>query len=162
MAEPKVTAYLAHEIPGRLRLKIPEKRGDTAYFARLAEQVTQCPGVLDAAGKAHTGSLLVLHSSGTSTADIAAYAKRSGLFSLTAKPTVFPQTLLQHATAGANILDRGLSAASCGFLDLPSALLLTLVVLAIRQAAQGQVLIPAFSLLWYALELVTPTKRGAK
>jgi hypothetical protein len=162
MAEPKVSAFIVHELPGRLRLKIPEKRGDTAYFTRLAEQLPHCPGVARVDGKAHTGSLLVLHASATRAADIDAYAERLGLFSLTDRPATPRRTLRQCANAGVDALDRGLLAASGGVVDLGSAILLMLLVLAARQAARGQVLVPAFSLLWFALEVTTWRKVSGK
>jgi hypothetical protein len=162
MAEPKVSAFIVHELPGRLRLKIPEKRGDTAYFTRLAEQLPRCPGIVRVDGKAHTGSLLVLHAPATRAADIDAYAERHGLFSLTDRPAAPRRTLRQHASGGVDVLDRGLSAASGGVIDLASAVLLVLLVLAARQAARGQVLAPAFTLLWYALELIARRKPSEK
>jgi hypothetical protein len=162
MAEPKVSAFVVHELPGRLRLKIPEKRGDTAYFARLAEQLPHCPGILRVDGRVHTGSLLVLHGAATRAADIDAYAGRLGLFSLTDRPATPRRTLRQCANAGVDALDRGLLAASGGVIDFGSAMLLMMLVLAARQAARGQVLVPAFSLLWFALEVTAWRKSGDK
>lgn len=159
MAELKTSAFIVHETPGRLRLKIPEKRGNTAYFTRVAEQLAQCPAIMRVDGKALTGSILIFHAPGTGAKDIAAYAERSGLFSLVQPSVAAPrQTLLEYASAGAQAFDRGLSKVSRGFVDLPSALLITLLVMAARQTAQGQVLAPASTLFWYAAGLIISGK----
>jgi hypothetical protein len=158
MVDPRTSAFIAHETRGRLRLKIPEKRGDTAYFARLAEQLAQCPGITRVEGKTRTGSILIFHAPGTGAKDIAAYARQSELFFLIQPSAAPQQTLLEYASAGARTIDRGLSRASRGFIDLPSALLIALLVMAVRQTAQGQIMIPAASLLWYAAGLITSGK----
>lgn len=158
MAEAGVSAFVVHELPGRLRLKIPKKRGDGAWFAEISERLARCPGIREVSGKAGTGSLLVQHSPAIGSAYIAAEAERSALFRLVRKPAEPRTTLLQHAAARAEALDRGLSVASRGFLDLRSAILLMLLGMAARQAAQGQIMVPAFSLLVFAAELVA---RGA-
>jgi hypothetical protein len=33
------TAYRVHSMPGRTRFKIPERRGDDAFFEEIAEQL---------------------------------------------------------------------------------------------------------------------------
>lgn len=154
MAEAWVSAYIVHELPGRLRLKIPKKRGDSAYFTEISRRLARFPGITDVRGKADTGSLLVQHSRAIGAPDIAAEAERSALFRLIRTPEKPRATLLQHAAAGAQVMDHGLAAASRGFLDLRSIILLMLLGMAARQAAQGQIMVPAFSLLVFAAELV--------
>jgi hypothetical protein len=54
-------ASVAHDSPGRLRLKVPERRGDLAFFARLGAALAEAPGVRAVETNARTGSLLILH-----------------------------------------------------------------------------------------------------
>lgn len=48
--------------PGRLRLRLPEKRYDADFLSRLVEEASGVEGVLEASMRECTGSLLVLHS----------------------------------------------------------------------------------------------------
>lgn len=162
MAEERVAAHVAHASRGRLRLRIPERRGDTAYFARLAADLRRCEGIVGAEGTARSGSLLLRHLPGLGLADIAAQAERLGLSLLSHPPVPSGPTLVQHAGAGIDALDRTLVAASGGRVDLSSAVLLGLLATAARQAARGQILPPTASLLWYALVLVNQSKPAAK
>lgn len=38
-------ALISHAIPGRLRIKIPLKKGDESYFADLSDRLSNCPGL---------------------------------------------------------------------------------------------------------------------
>ena len=37
-------AYIKHQLPGRVRVKIPQKKGDFRYFDRIAESIRRLPG----------------------------------------------------------------------------------------------------------------------
>ena len=76
-----VSAFVVHELFGRLRLRIPEKRKDGAYFAELAERLSECPGVTRVESNALTGSVLLLHTEETTATDVARYAEQTALFS---------------------------------------------------------------------------------
>ena len=38
-------AHIAHQLPGRVRLRIPERRGDAAFFDELARALASWPGI---------------------------------------------------------------------------------------------------------------------
>jgi len=155
-----VSAFVVHELPGRLRLRIPEKRSDSAFFAGLAERLTECPGVRSIEINALTGSILLFHAAETSAVDVARYAEQAALFSVIPSSATPARTLGQCAAKGLDAFDRGLTAASGGWVDLQSAFFLLLLGLAVRQARRGQVLAPAISLFWEAIGLVGADKIG--
>lgn len=158
MAERRISAFVVQELPGRLRLKIPEKRGDQAYFARLAAQLGEDRHIGQVRGNARTGSLLILHPPAIVAADLIARSERLGLVFPAQRLVPVRQSLFEYVSAGVKVCDRRLASVSRGFIDLPSAILLGLLILALRQAARGDILVPAFSLLWYASGLVAPDK----
>jgi Heavy metal associated domain 2 len=55
------TAFVAHTIPGRTRLRVPEPRHDAPLFARIAEDLLRHPRVKRVTVNAHTGSILLSH-----------------------------------------------------------------------------------------------------
>lgn len=41
-------ARLSHSVPGRLRLRLPEPKGDASFFVHMEEAVGKAPGVEEA------------------------------------------------------------------------------------------------------------------
>jgi hypothetical protein len=155
-----VSAFIVHELSGRFRLRIPEKRNDKAFFDALAERLSECPGVTAVEFNEHTGSVLLFHAAATRASDVARYAEQAELFSVKSLPVTAARTLGQHATKGLDAFDRGLAALSGGLVDLQSAFFVLLMGLAIYQVRRGQVFAPAVSLLWEAIRLVGSEKIG--
>ncbi len=56
-------ASVAHSSAGRLRLKVPERRGDTAFFAELGGKLAAAPQVQEVETNARTASVLIKHAS---------------------------------------------------------------------------------------------------
>lgn len=54
-------ATITHRLPGRTRLRIPARRGDAAFFARVAEQARGLPTVRAVRANPVTSGLLVEH-----------------------------------------------------------------------------------------------------
>ncbi len=146
-------ARIVHAIPGRLRLRISERRGDAVFWDALPRQFGQCPGVVAVSVKPATGSVV-----------------------LTTGPTVRPDSIIQYArewleleisyplvprhpsvadtvAAGLGGLDRGLTGLSNGLIDLRSLLFLALVILIVRQVKRGHWSGPVSSLLLSALDI---------
>ena len=99
-------AYVEHQIPGRLRLRIPERRGDVAFFQRVVGALSKVPDVTELDGSPLTGSVRIRYS-GTSEA-IAAAAAKEGLFEIRKrdgeaqpkKPPKEPASPAPHGDAG--------------------------------------------------------------
>ena len=73
-------AYIEHQIPGRVRLRIPERRGDAAFFQRIVGTLSKLPDVTELDGSPLTGSIRIRHK-GPSEAIMAA-AGKEGLFEI--------------------------------------------------------------------------------
>lgn len=67
-------AYIEHQIPGRLRLRIPDRRGDAAFFERIVGTLSKLPDVTELDGSPLTGSIRIRHT-GSCEAIIAAAGK---------------------------------------------------------------------------------------
>lgn len=139
-------AQCVHTAPGRVRFRIPERRGDAEFFLRLHEALGECEGIHAVAVNAATASILIHH---TGSADaVASAARESGLFEVMPMPNL---TLAAQAAAGLRNADGGLKLITDGKVDMSSALFLGLTGLAIHQAIKGNLLGPASTLIWYAL-----------
>lgn len=144
---------VVHALPGRLRLRIPEHRNEPDYFAALEEQLGGCPGVTALRSNHRTGSVLVHHDPGHDMDAILRWAAEHGLFTTEGQPAPSP-TLRAVAQRGLARLDLRLLDQSGGTTDTPSLLMVVLLVLTLVQAARGQVLGSASTMLWYAFTLM--------
>jgi Heavy metal associated domain 2 len=145
---------IAHDIPGRLRLRASRKKGDVAWFEQTAEAVSDCAGVERVEANPVTGSLLIFHSDENQA--ILDFAEKKNLF--TAKPPPPPPPLSEHlggdvrrGLAGA---DHFLRATSRGEINLLSATVVGLTLAAAFQMVRGRTLPAAVQLLAHALDVV--------
>jgi hypothetical protein len=152
-------AYLSHLTGERLRIKIPSKKGNTAYFLSLKDQLSQfskLPGVQKIEVNPLTGSILVLHTLDLKTLDvqsIAQYTEINGLFRL--KLPVTDQTpaslKLGETLSRMNTKIKGFTG---GEIDISTLGILGFLGVAIFQMRRGHVMIPAITALWYAATLL--------
>jgi len=152
-------AYIKHQLPGRVRLKIPNKRGDIGYFERIAELFAGYPGITQLQLNAPVASILICHSTEADFSTIAEFAQTNGLFTIIEQQlektfSVPHLPLAKLASTGINRLDESLMGFSKGRLDGRSLLVLALFGLAVRQMSQGHILGASSSLLWYAFRLM--------
>lgn len=122
-------ARVAHSTPGRIRLAVPSMRYDEEWFAAAAERLAALPAVRSARANSRTGSLLIQADTDT---DLARIVSDAGLC-----------TVDDEAANGTR-----------HWPEIPagSGLPLLFLALAALQLMRGQVMAPAVSLLWYALE----------
>ncbi len=73
-------AVIAHASTGRLRIKIPSKKGDEGFFISSQKQFEGCAGVISVEANPLTTSILLLHQ--TSITAISDYARSHQLFAL--------------------------------------------------------------------------------
>jgi hypothetical protein len=149
---PTPKAYLVHRLPGRVRLRVREKRQDTDYFDRVRRQLAWLPGVESVRVNAATGSVLVLHPD-MPYADLERRLQALELFALVpeAEPVTPP---LAGVRAGMARIDALLGSSFPGGLDLRTLVVMGAGALALRQIVRGEVLGPGLPLLWSAMELV--------
>lgn len=158
-------AYIRHQIPGRVRLRIPEKKGDMVYFAELAEGFADCQTITQLELNPVSASVLICHDHSDNFLTIAGFAQKNGLFSIIDKPEEtfnFPKKpVTNFASAGVARIDQSLSDFTGGLLDGRSLLFLALIGLAIRQMSKEHVLGASSSLLWYAFRVLNEANKDA-
>jgi hypothetical protein len=142
---------VTHRAPGRLRLKVPDRRGDAQWFDRAAAALSVCEGVARVEANPLTASLLVLFGSGFSLSEIHRAAGAAGLFVL--EGAAPPVAAVVRAGDGLRELDARLRALSGGEADVRSLVFAGLLGLAALQFLRGHVLGPASTLLWQAFDL---------
>ena len=151
-------AYIKHQIAGRIRLKITEKRGDEQYFEALAEAFTECEAITQLQLNPPTASLLIQHGS-KPFAEIAEFASNAGLFILATEEEA-ELLATQHlsvaslSSLAASHLDHKMADLSAGRIDVRSVLFLGFVGLAVHEASKGHIMAPASTFLWRALQLL--------
>jgi hypothetical protein len=127
-------AELVHTMPGRSRLRIPERRGDAVFFASVATGLSTLQGVRKVEVSPLTGSVLIHHD--VPLDGIVKAAEQLGLFMLAAPGTAPALAAMQAQPADMRML----LAAGFG-------------ALALLQLGRGVVLPQAATLAWYAAAL---------
>ena len=148
---------VCHLTNGRLRVKIPEKRRDEAFFATIRERLASWSSVRAVEVNPLTASVLV-HFSDVG-ALFAENALRNDLFSvnfdeLEAEHERPRQALTDWAKQRWAKADERLRQLSGGNADLRSAAFLVAVIGAVVQLLRGQIAPPAATLLWDAGEML--------
>lgn len=148
-------AWIVHQTAGRLRLRLPRRRKDVIYLDALADAAAELPGILAAQANPLTGSLLLLYEEDAADAFADALDRlvdAHGIVLHFGAPPMAPvRPALQRGLAG---IDAYLGQMSQQSTDLRSLGVLLFLVLSLVQLGRGQVLAPASSLLWYALDLL--------
>ena len=144
-------AHIVHSLPGRTRLKVPDRRGEPRYFTHLSERLSQCAGIVRIQTNPRTGSLLLEHT--VPLAQLAAFAQANQLFTL-APPESLQQEITQSTQAGLRWLNRQFAQAGEGLLNLRVVLIVGLAGLTFIQVARGQILMPATNLLWFLAQVL--------
>jgi Heavy metal associated domain 2 len=159
---------IAHELPGRIRIRVPAVRGDAALFDRLAENVASTPNIVEVRANARTGSLTIYGDAGE--APVRATLERAGLFDFR-RPApararwaeIDPNNVLAVVLSGLGLAQlakgRVTGAASENFWHAyraqaglgNRAAAVAFTVLGLVQFARGQYLNTAASLFFYAM-----------
>lgn len=71
-------AIIEHQLPGRLRLRVPARRGDVSFFQGIVQALSKHPETKEVDATPLTGSILIHHSG--SVQAITASAAKEGLF----------------------------------------------------------------------------------
>lgn len=145
------TGYVAHRTGDRVRLRIPARKGDAAYFARIERELAACGRVGYVEANPLTASIL-LHYSGTDD-DLRRDAVDLGLFTVEELPPA-ANPVLSAAAARIDQFDRTIQRASNGSFDLLEVAFVGLVGASIVQALRGQALGPASTLMANALAIL--------
>lgn len=145
-------AYVTHQTGSRIRLKLPEKRGDQSYLELLAERMQGISGVVSVETRPLTGSILIRHSSDT--AHILRMVAADG--GLRLSPPSSAGTNLQGRLYDTfDSISHMLKDVSGNELDLGGAAFLTLLGMGLYQIAKGNITaVPWYAAGWYALNIL--------
>jgi len=136
----------------RVRLRIPSRRNDNAFFTRVVASLRTCPAVAELRVNPATASVLILHPNGVGLDAVREHASSHGLFAL--PEDAGRMNVVYSVLHGARRVDEALRRLSGGDVDLRGLAFLALLGTAMLQLARGQVLAPAATLGWYAAALL--------
>ena len=140
-------ARIVHRLPGRLRIKVDSHKRDVAFFSMLRNELRSCPGVLEVTANPVTASVLIQHAAAET--KIVQFVTAHKLLNVRSGDAG-PAGAQAQMTAGLQGFSRGVQGASGGVLDMDALIVMGLTGLAIQQAIEGNIMVPAASLLWYA------------
>ena len=144
-------ALISHRTTGRLRVKIPSKKGDGAFFQSLKERFSILEGINAIEINPLTGSMLILHSSDERT--IAGYALANNLFMLQELGSS-PAGLQRRISKAFVSIDSQLKSATSGEIDIGGLAFLVLMGFGIYQISVGNLTaLPWYAAFWYALNI---------
>ena len=144
-------AYVSHKTRSRIRLKVPSKRKDHAFFASLVEKMSSVEGVSAVETYPLTGSLLLLHSSDPDRViETASVVGR-----LRFDRNVGTRTNLhRRVTETFEGIDVALRDVTANELDVGGLAVLTLLGAGIYQILKGNLTaVPWYAAGWYALNI---------
>jgi hypothetical protein len=128
-------AVVHHHVEGRVRFRIPSRRGDAPYFQRIAETLPGCAEVVSVAANPITAGVLVGYRGDLQT--IVGYAKEHSLFGVEHRPAQVP--LGRQLSRAFGRLDKQLLSATGGALDLASVVFLALFGTGLADLLRGNV-----------------------
>jgi hypothetical protein len=136
------SAVVVHQLPGRVRLSIPEKRGDGDYFRMLCQRLSGVDGVRSVKTNAVAGSILLQFNGVLQ--EVLRSAGAPGLFELDGA-----------ASAGARVPAPARAAPT---INLVSGREITPMFMAgvlfsgigLLQSLRGRLMVPAVTAFWYA------------
>lgn len=144
-------AVVSHRTATRLRIKIPSKRRDEAFFTALAERMSALEGVRSVESNPLTGSILLNHASDPDR--IVEACRKDGLVSI-GGPRSGPTHLHRRLSETFGDMDMAVRRASGNEMDLGGAAFLTLVGAGIYQISIGNAAaIPWYTAAWYAFNV---------
>lgn len=144
-------AYVVHAMPGRVRVRVPDRKGDTAFLDSIASRLAEIPSVTSVAANPVTGSVL-MHFTG----DIQALAMRAMMLldrvqlELSPPPARPVLERVRDELAGFDATMRELTG---GEMDARAMAFAGILLLSAVQLFRGNVLSPAATMLWYAADL---------
>ena len=148
---PPPVGYVAHVLPGRVRVRVPARRGDAAFFDRVAERLGELPSVTSVIATPLTGSVVVEFTGEIQALALAAMALSDEVRLELAPPPTAPLMLRVRREVAA--ADAAIREATGGELDARAAAFCVLLAFSALQLLRGNLLAPTVTLLWYAAVL---------
>lgn len=142
-------AYICHQSPHRLRIKITSRKGNVGYFERLQSSLTRFQSFDGLEANALTGSVLIIDEH-VDVAAIADFAKAQQLFDLTDQNSSRSPMTTQLVSHLEN-LNINIRRLTTGEMDLGGILLLFLLISGLTELLRGKIQMPPwYTAFWYA------------
>ncbi len=148
-------ARISHFTTRRLRIKVPEKRRDSAYFSTVVDRLAAWESVERVEANPLTASILI-HFSDPQRLLLEAMAKND-LFDIdfdTALAAQSEPVITRAAVRSFGTVDLAVRRWTADQIDMRSVLFLVLFVGGVFQLLRGRLAAPAPTLLWYAGDLL--------
>lgn len=149
-------SYVTHLTLNRLRLRIPQKRGDAIYFQMLEHKIRQLRNIEQVQASPLTGSLLIMADK-MKINNILSFAESEKLFALPqskAKSLPLSRRLVEPMANFSNSMKRF----SDGYIDLPGLFFILLLGGGIYEILKGKFVTPPwYTFFWYAFGVFTKT-----
>jgi hypothetical protein len=144
-------AHISHRTTGRLRVKIPSRKGDQAYLLSVKEHFSGLEGVEAVEINPLTASVLITHSSDERA--IAQYARSSNLFVLQGLDSS-PAGLQRRISKAFGNINSQLKTATSGEIDVGGLAFVVLMGFGVYQISVGNLTaLPWYAAFWYALNI---------
>jgi len=157
MGEFPEDTYLSHVSKGRLRLRIPSKKRDAAFFSRLQAVLSAIPGIDQVKVNPSSGSLLILHSELPE--EMASFIKT--LTGLAPKRNSIgkPKSIFRRATRTFHQVNTQIQGFTKGESKVPALSFVALLAVGLYQIRRKKFTASAWSTaFWYALNLFLKSK----
>jgi len=147
-------AHIGHRTNERVRIRIPSRKGDEAYFSEVEKSLLEGGTVEGLDVNPRTGSILI-KGSRTDFENILSVGEKNALFKLE-DPAPKVEPLSKKIAAPIRDLGRSIDHLSGGELDLSGVVFLGLIGWGITQLARGNFVAPPwYTAFWYALGIFT-------
>jgi hypothetical protein len=142
-------AYICHQSPGRLRIKITSRKGNAAYFDKLHETLVRFQAVDRLEVNVLTGSVLIVDEH-IDVDDVANYANAQQLFDLTDQNDSQSPMTTQLVSRLENV-NTTIRRLTTGEMDLAGIPLLLLLISGLTELLRGNIRMPPwYTAFWYA------------
>jgi hypothetical protein len=153
-------AYVSHHTADRFRIRIPSKKGDTAFFQSLKDRGGQFPNIHEVTVNPITGSVLIRHS--LDPAIMAELARK--YFPEQAKQIDSPSSNIhRQVTETYRLVDNKIKKFTGGEMDVGALSFGALLIMGIYQISRGNFMAPAwYTAFWYAMNIFLKSKPKGK
>ena len=153
-------AYISHRTPTRLRIRVPSRKRDPAWFSQAKERLAEIAGVEAVDVNELSGSILIVHDL-QDIGTLLVAAKKQGLFQITRPEAQKKATLRQDVAKGFSTVNRRVSSATGGYADLWDVAVLGLAGAGVYQLLRGNIAAPMwYTAFWYAFGIYMKGQSG--
>ncbi len=129
-------AYIEHQLPGRVRLRVPSRRGEVPFFEKVVRELSKHPAIRELTATPLTGSITLQH-----------FEPLQPIIAAAAEHKLFETTRLEPQTNASESKRASRQSEHSGLAD---GIATGLSGLSLFQVAQGNVLGSAAENLWHA------------